>query len=45
MPARLPSGLVEKTLDRRLVPSAFNLTGYITSDGLPAKTKKVHISL
>lgn len=39
MPARLPSGLVEKTLDRRLVPSAFNLTGYITSDGLPARRK------
>ena len=40
MPARLPSGLVEKTLDRRLVPSAFNLTGYITSDGLPARRKR-----
>jgi hypothetical protein len=42
MPARLPSGLVEKTLDRRLVPSAFNLTGYITSEGRPARRKVAH---
>jgi hypothetical protein len=44
MPARFPSGLLEKTLERRLVPSAFVLTGYITSEGLPARLKESQIS-
>lgn len=38
-PMRFPSGLLDQTLDRRLVPSAFNRTGYITSEGLPEGQK------
>jgi hypothetical protein len=37
IPVRFPSGLLDQTLDRRLVPSAFNRTGYITSEGLPER--------
>ncbi len=37
IPVRFPSGLLDQTLDRRLVPSAFNRTGYITSEGFPER--------